>query len=137
VRLIIHLQFGCIPLCSCMCSQFIGKDLAFLVRSTMQHRSITRGVVVLRLQGFRAKLFIRWIELCRDSTKSRVIRTFWKIRNPSSHQSPSPEPLGPRVLSEAIKRARFPARFRQPANIVKYSRETNPDVWLADYHLAC
>jgi hypothetical protein len=44
------MQFGCIPLCSCVCSWFAGKDLAFLVRSTMQRRSITRGVVVLRLQ---------------------------------------------------------------------------------------
>jgi hypothetical protein len=51
VRLIIHLQFGCIPLCSCVCSRFAGKDLAFLARSTVQRRSITRGVVVLRLQG--------------------------------------------------------------------------------------
>jgi hypothetical protein len=51
VRLIIHLQFDCIPLCSCVCSRFAGKDLAFLVRLTVQRRSITRGVVVLRLQG--------------------------------------------------------------------------------------
>jgi hypothetical protein len=51
VRLIIHLQFSCIPLCSCVCSWFIGKDLAFLVRSTMQRRSITKGVVVLWLWG--------------------------------------------------------------------------------------
>jgi hypothetical protein len=52
-------------------------------------------------------------------------------------QIPSPEPPGLRVFSEAIQRARFPARFHQPANIIKYSGETNPDVWLVDYHLAC
>jgi hypothetical protein len=51
VRLIIHLQFGCIPLCSCVCSRFVGKDLAFLARSTVQCRLITRGVMVLRLRG--------------------------------------------------------------------------------------
>jgi hypothetical protein len=34
-------------------------------------------------------------------------------------QSPSPKPPGSRVFSEAIRRARFPARFHQPANIVK------------------
>jgi hypothetical protein len=51
VRLIIHLQFGCIPLCFCVCSRFAGKDLAFLARSTVQRQSITRGVMVLRLQG--------------------------------------------------------------------------------------
>jgi hypothetical protein len=36
--------------------------------------------------GFRDELFGSRIELCRDSTKSRVIRTFRKIGNPSSHQ---------------------------------------------------
>jgi hypothetical protein len=51
VRLIIHLQFGYIPLCSCMCSRFTSKDLAFLERSTVQGQSITRGVVVLWLRG--------------------------------------------------------------------------------------
>jgi hypothetical protein len=24
-----------------------------------------------------------------------------------------------------------------PANITKYARETNPELWLDDYHLAC
>ena len=33
--------------------------------------------------------------------------------------------------------APFPARFRQPTNLVKYSGETNPELWLADYRLAC
>ena len=52
-------------------------------------------------------------------------------------RSPSPEPLGPRVFSRAICAALFPARFRQPANLTKYSGETNPELWLVDYHLAC
>ena len=52
-------------------------------------------------------------------------------------RSPSPEPPGPRVFSRAIRAALFPARFRQPANLAKYSGETNPELWLADYRLAC
>ena len=52
-------------------------------------------------------------------------------------RSPSPRPPGPRVFSKAICGAPFPARFRQPANLAKYSGETNPELWLADYRLAC
>ena len=51
--------------------------------------------------------------------------------------SPSPGPPSPRVFSKAVRSARFPARFRQPANLSKYSGETNPELWLADYRLAC
>ena len=57
--------------------------------------------------------------------------------NPNHDRSTSLEPLGPRVFSEAIRRAKFSARFRQPANLTKYLGETNPELWLADYHLAC
>jgi hypothetical protein len=52
-------------------------------------------------------------------------------------RSPSPEPLGPRVFNRAIRRAPFPARFRAPTTITKYSGETRPELWLADYWLAC
>ena len=52
-------------------------------------------------------------------------------------RSPSPRPPGPRVFSRAIRSAHFPAWFRQPANLTKYSGETNPELWLADYRLAC
>jgi hypothetical protein len=31
----------------------------------------------------------------------------------------------------------FSAQFRQPANVTKYSREMNPELWLDDYRLAC
>jgi hypothetical protein len=51
-------------------------------------------------------------------------------------RSPSPEPPGPRV-SRAIRRAPFPARFRAPTTITKYSGETRPELWLVDYRLAC
>jgi hypothetical protein len=52
-------------------------------------------------------------------------------------RSPSPEPSSPRVFSRAIRRAPFPARFRAPTTITKYSGETRPKLWLADYRLAC
>jgi hypothetical protein len=50
-------------------------------------------------------------------------------------QSPSPKPLGPHVFSQDICNAPFWAWFRQPANITKYSGETNPKLWLDDYRL--
>jgi hypothetical protein len=52
-------------------------------------------------------------------------------------RSPSPEPPGPRVFSRAIRRAPFPARFRAPTTISMYLGETRPELWLADYRLAC
>jgi hypothetical protein len=36
-----------------------------------------------------------------------------------------------------IRRAPFPTRFRTPTTITKYSGETRPELWLADYRLAC
>jgi hypothetical protein len=56
--------------------------------------------------------------------------------NSEEDRSPSPEPPGPRVFSRAIRRALFPARFRAPSTITKYSGETRPKLWLADYRLA-
>jgi hypothetical protein len=52
-------------------------------------------------------------------------------------RSPSLEPLGPQAFSRAIRRALFPARFWAPTTITKYSGETRPELWLADYRLAC
>jgi hypothetical protein len=52
-------------------------------------------------------------------------------------QSPSPEPPGSWVFSRAIRRAPFPAYFRAPTTITKYSGETRPELWLADYRLVC
>jgi hypothetical protein len=51
--------------------------------------------------------------------------------------SPSPEPPGSWAFSRAIRRAPFPTRFRTPTTITKYSGETRPELWLADYRLAC
>jgi hypothetical protein len=52
-------------------------------------------------------------------------------------RSPSPEPPGPQAFSRAIRRAPFPTWFRAPTTITKYSGETRPELWLADYRLAC
>jgi hypothetical protein len=52
-------------------------------------------------------------------------------------RSPSPEPPSPQAFSRAIQRTLFPARFRAPTTITKYSGETRPELWLADYRLAC
>jgi hypothetical protein len=51
-------------------------------------------------------------------------------------RSPSPEPPGPQAFSRAIRRAPFLTRFRAPTTITKYSGETRPELWLADYRLA-
>jgi hypothetical protein len=52
-------------------------------------------------------------------------------------RSPSPEPPGPQAFSRSIRRAPFPTRFRTPTTITKFSEETRPELWLADYRLAC
>jgi hypothetical protein len=59
-------------------------------------------------------------------------------RNDSGEdRSPSPEPPGPQAFSRAIRRAPFPTQFRTPTTITKYSGESKPELWLADYRLAC
>jgi hypothetical protein len=52
-------------------------------------------------------------------------------------RSPSLKPPGPQAFSRAIQRAPFPTRLRAPTTITKYSGETRPELWLADYRLAC
>jgi hypothetical protein len=52
-------------------------------------------------------------------------------------RSPTPEPPGTRVFSREIRTASFPQCFRQLTSIDKYTGETDPRVWLNDYHLAC
>ena len=52
-------------------------------------------------------------------------------------RSPSPDPTGRNAFSRAIRGAPFPQHFRQPVNVVKYTGDTDPSVWLEDYWLAC
>ena len=44
--------------------------------------------------------------------------------------------LGPQAFGRHILNAAFLPRYRPPTNIPKYSRETNPGLWLKDYRLA-
>jgi hypothetical protein len=41
------------------------------------------------------------------------------------------------MFSREIRTTSFPQRFHQPTSIDKYTGETDPRVWLNDYHLAC
>jgi hypothetical protein len=49
-------------------------------------------------------------------------------------RSPTLEPPGTRVFSREIRTASFPRLFRQPTLIDKYTGETDPRVWINDYH---
>jgi hypothetical protein len=42
-----------------------------------------------------------------------------------------------KLFSRAIRRAPLSTRFRAPTTITKYLGETRPELWLADYRLAC
>jgi hypothetical protein len=59
-------------------------------------------------------------------------------RNDSGEdRSPSPEPPGLRAFSRAIRRALFLTRFRARLPSPSTRGETRPELWLADYQLAC
>jgi hypothetical protein len=78
---------------------------------------------------------------CRARLDEKVRRGYHPRRggryDSEEDQSPSPEPPGPQAFSRAIRRAPFPTRFWAPTTITKYSRETRPELWLANYQLAC
>jgi hypothetical protein len=78
---------------------------------------------------------------CRARLEEKVRRGYHPRRgrryDSEENRRPLPEPSGPRVFSRAIRRAPFLARFRAPTTITKYSGETRPELWLADYRLAC
>jgi hypothetical protein len=57
--------------------------------------------------------------------------------NSGEDRSPSSNPPGPQAFGRRILNVDFPMRYRPPTNILKYSEETNPDLWLKDYWLAC
>jgi hypothetical protein len=78
---------------------------------------------------------------CQARLDEKVRRGYHPRRggryNSREDQSPSFEPLGPQAFSRAIRRALFPTRFQAPTTITKYSGATRPEMWLADYRLAC
>ena len=49
----------------------------------------------------------------------------------------APEPPGPRVFSREICSTPLLSPFRPPTSIAKYNGETKPELWLADFRLAC
>jgi len=58
-------------------------------------------------------------------------------RYDSDEDRMAPEPPGPRVFSRAIHSTSLPSPFRPPTSIAKYNCETKPELWLADFRLAC
>jgi hypothetical protein len=61
----------------------------------------------------------------------------WGMLRQRGGSESSPEPPGPQAFSRAIRQASFPTRFQTLTTITKYSGETRPELWLADYRLAC
>jgi hypothetical protein len=49
----------------------------------------------------------------------------------------SPNQRGPWAFGQSIRDVKFPSRFRAPTNVPRYDGDTNPNVWLEDYLLAC
>ena len=49
----------------------------------------------------------------------------------------APDPPGPRVFSRAIRSTPLRSPFRPLTCIAKYNGETKPELWLADFRLAC
>ena len=43
------------------------------------------------------------------------------------------EPVGPRVLSRAIRSTPLPSSFRPSTSTAKYNGETKPELWLIDF----
>ena len=52
-------------------------------------------------------------------------------------RSHSPKPMGPQAFGWHILKAALPPRYRPLTNVLKYSSEMNPSLWLEDYRLAC
>jgi hypothetical protein len=52
-------------------------------------------------------------------------------------EAPHPNLWANKSSARAIRRAPFSAQFRAPTTITKYSGETKPELWHADYRLAC
>ncbi|RLM99192.1 putative prpol [Panicum miliaceum] len=60
-----------------------------------------------------------------------------RLCDQDGEQSPSPDGPSPRAFGRCIQKVPFPPCFRPSTNIAKYTRETNPAVWLEDFRLAC
>jgi len=58
-------------------------------------------------------------------------------RYDSDEDRMAPEPPGRWVFRRAIRNTPLPCSFRPPTSIAKYNSETKPELWLADFRLAC
>jgi len=58
-------------------------------------------------------------------------------RYDSDEDRMAPEPPSPWVFSRAIRSTPLPSPFRPSTSIAKYNGETKPELWLADFRLAC
>jgi hypothetical protein len=63
--------------------------------------------------------------------------TSTKVGVSAEDRSPSPEPPGPRVFSKTIRNTQLSVWFCPPSTLTKYNGETKPELWLADFRLAC
>ena len=76
-----------------------------------------------------------------DNPREGAIRVYHPCRGGrydcGEDRSLSPNLPGPQAFGRHILNVVFPPRYRPSTNILKYSRETNPGLWLEDYWLAC
>ena len=70
-------------------------------------------------------------------TEDRGYSAYRGGRYDSDEDQRAPEPPGPRVFSQAIHSTPLPYPFHPPTSITKYNCETKPELWLADFRLAC
>jgi hypothetical protein len=73
----------------------------------------------------------------RARLDEKVCRGYHPRRGGRYDSGEDRSPSGPQAFRRAIRRAPFPTRFRAPTTITKYLGETRPQLWLADYRLAC
>jgi hypothetical protein len=72
-----------------------------------------------------------------DEKVRRGYHPRWRTLRQRGGSEPLARTTRSAAFSRAIRRALFPTRFWTPTTITKYSGETKPELWLADYRLAC
>jgi len=74
---------------------------------------------------------------CHGDAEERGYSAHCGGRYDSDEDRMAPEPQGPRVFSRTMRSTPLPSLFRPPTGIAKYNGETKPELWLADFRLAC
>jgi hypothetical protein len=72
----------------------------------------------------------------RGSTRRRPLGVVATVQS-GRRLEPQLDGPGPRAFGTRIQKVPFPPHFQPSTNITKYTRETNPAVWLEDFRLAC